>query len=165
MLARFWGWLWPKSVLDLVLLAVFAGVYIGSQSYPPDARLFPTIVSALGAVLIVVVMATERISQRGGGTRSDVAPVARDQYPRLTLALLSAPVYCLLVWLTGFYVSTLATLVIFPILMGYRRILVVIPVALGVLVAIWLVFSVAMEMELPLGLLGKWYLSTFVHDR
>jgi hypothetical protein len=165
MLTRLWHLVWPKHVMDLALLAIFAAVFFGSAAYPPDARLFPLIVSSLGFGLVLVMVVAEHVAPGGEGTHSDVDPVHPDEYPRLTLALLSSPVYCLLVWVTGFYVASLATLIVFPVLMGYRQLIVIVPVAVVLLACLWLIFSYAMDMELPLGLLGKWYVSTFVHDR
>lgn len=154
----------PALLVDGALLLVFGAVFAGSFLYPPDARLFPLMVSGAGlALVLVMTLAGERSS--GHGTHSDVDPVPRERLPRLALAVLSAPAFCLLVWLIGFYLASIATLILLPFLLGYHRWLIIVPVAAAILVSLMLVFSYAMDMSLPEGLLGRWFLASFVNDR
>jgi hypothetical protein len=167
---RFWAL--PGRLISLALFLVFLLVVAEGATYPPEARLFPTMVGVAGMVLALAVFLVH-----GGGadsdaeaaTSEDLSAAPPDAAPpsrgRVLLAVAAAPVYALVVWVLGFYVASLLALVVLPQCLGYRRVgMLTLIAALGVaLIAV--VFSWGMEMTLPNGLVGDWVLATFVYDR
>ncbi len=83
----------------------------------------------------------------------------------MLLAVAAAPVYALLVWVLGFYVASLVALIVLPQCLDYRRIGMLIVIAAVAVALIAAIFSWGMEMAMPNGLVGDWFLKTYVYDR
>jgi putative tricarboxylic transport membrane protein len=163
---RFWHWLWPQNAAGFALAGLFALVLIMALGYPPEARLFPLIVSTAGlafSVMLLVAQAAPGGTKDGG--RDTSLPAGDGDGRRFGLALLSAPAFCLLVWLLGFYLAALLTLSLLPYALGYRHLVVTGLFAVVLVAVLYLVFSLAMEMSLPDGLLGSWVLDTLIYRR
>jgi hypothetical protein len=151
----------PGRIVTLILFCVFLLVVVEGWRYPPEARLFPTLVGAAGMTLAIAVFALHGGDDSPAGEHGAAAP---GRWRRL-LAVAAAPVYSLLVWVIGFYAASLAALVVLPLLLGFRGIFRVLLIALGAVAVIAAVFSWGMEMTLPAGLVGDWILTNFVYDR
>ncbi len=148
----------PGRAVCGALLAVFTTVLVLGRHYPHDAGLFPSIAGSAGLLLTLVLLATDK-------------PAAEpDAYPsagrvRTAVALLAAPVYAFLVWLTGFYAASFTALAVLPWVLGFRRPVILLGVSAGGVAVLAGLFAGAMDMSLPQGLLGNWVLYRFVYDR
>jgi hypothetical protein len=153
-------WLTASRVICLALLVVFTTVLVMGSRYPRDAGLFPTIAGSTGLLLTLLLLLVDRPA--APSALHDHAPTSRG---RTAIALLAAPVFSVLVWLAGFYVAAFLALAVLPWLLGYRRPLVLLAVAIGGVAVLAGLFAGAMDMLLPQGLLGEWFLYRFVYDR
>jgi len=91
-------------------------------------------------------------------------PAANASWPRFATALLSAPVFGVVFWLFGFFVASLAAMLVMPTLMGYsdrRRLLIVGVVTVGFLA---LFFPFLVGVSLPHGVVGDWLIDTLRPD-
>jgi Tripartite tricarboxylate transporter TctB family len=149
------GNFWREELALVVLLLVFfAGIVGFSFRSPFDARLFPLVVGGAGILLTLGIAASML-----GRDASHPAPddgAAKVGWPRFLVALLSAPVFGLLLWLFGFVVASLAAMLWMPRLMGYpnrRQIVVVAIVTVAVLAVLC---PYLLSVNLPRGLVGDW---------
>ncbi len=143
----------PERIVQAALLLVFAAVVLLALDFAPEARLFPILVGCAGCVLAgaLLLLAASPPHVQGGGRR-------------LVIGLAAAPVYSGLVWAAGFYVASPAALLALPYLLGYRRLAVLVPLT-AVLTAVFAgLFSYTMDVSMPPGLLGDWFLNRFVYD-
>jgi hypothetical protein len=152
--------------LIAVLLLFFSGIIVFALRLPFDARLFPLVVGTTGIVLTLMIALQEL--RRGPETRSDAVsaddPAAKASWPRFATALLSAPVFGIVFWLFGFFVASLAAMLVMPTLMGYsdrRRLLIVGVVTVGFLA---LFFPYLVGVNLPHGVVGDWLIDTLRPD-
>lgn len=150
-----------SRLISLLLFLVFLLVVLEGLRYPPEARLFPTIVGAAGMALALAVFALDGGDNPREGHGAAPAP---DRLRRL-LAVAAAPVYSLLVWTIGFYAASLIAILALPQLLGYRRPVLLAAIAVVSVGVIAAVFSWGMEMTMPPGILGNWILATFVYER
>ena len=148
-------------------VVLFAFVFVRGRSYPREASLFPTLVGSLGFLLAawLALFDPESIAD----TRDPTAEAAAESTSsegrrrRLLLGACSPLVYSLLVWFCGFYPATLSVLLGLPFLLGFRDLRILIPVAIAVLFVLVALFSYAMELPLPMGVIGDWVLARFVY--
>jgi putative tricarboxylic transport membrane protein len=165
------SWVQPARLITLALFLVFLVVVAVGSTYAPEARLFPTMVGIAGMAMAIAVLAFESgaAPESVEDTSDDLsaASAVADHPPRgrVLLAVLAAPVYALLVWVLGFYIASLAALIVLPQCLDYRRIGLLTVIACVAVALIAVVFSWGMEMALPNGLVGDWVLRTFVYDR
>jgi hypothetical protein len=151
-------WFTPGRAVCGALLIVFGTVLGLSRHYPHDARLFPSIAGGAGLLLTVLLIIVDKPAP-------DPVEHAATTPGRTAIALLAAPVYAFLVWLAGFYVASFAVLIVLPWVLGFRRALILLAVALGGVAVLAGLFAGAMDMSLPQGLLGDWFLSRFIYDQ
>jgi hypothetical protein len=145
------------------LFAVFGIVLLLGAGFPREAGLFPMIAGGVGLAITFLIV----ISDRGAVDQDppEKGPASPARTPgRTTIALLSAPVFAALVWGAGFYVASFLALIGMPWLLGYRRPFILIAVAVGGVAVLAALFDIAMDMTLPQGLLGDWFLARFIHD-
>jgi hypothetical protein len=161
----------PARLITLALLLVFLTVVLVGSSYPSEARLFPTMVGIAGMAMAIAVFVLHgreaALESAPAAEELSVAPpeTAGPTRGRVLLAVAAAPVYALLVWVVGFYVASLVALIVLPQCLDYRRVGILVVIAVAAVALIALVFSWGMEMALPNGLVGDWLLKTFVYDR
>src|SRR5262245_17468344 len=109
-----------EFTLVAVLLIVFGGVIGFSIGLPFDARLFPMVIGTAGILLCLVIL-VDQLRRRTVTAPAEVVreddPAASATWPRLATALLSAPIFGLVFWLFGFYVASLAAMLVMPPLM------------------------------------------------
>ena len=151
-----------SRLISLILFLVFLLVVLEGLRYPPEARLFPTIIGAAGMALSLAVFVLH--GGDDGPAEEHAAAPAPDRLRRL-LAIAAAPVYSLLVWTVGFYAASLIAILLLPQLLGYRRPILLAAIAVVSVGVIAAVFSWGMAMAMPPGILGNWILTTFVYER
>jgi hypothetical protein len=152
--------------LIAVLLIFFCGIIVFAIRLPFDARLFPVVVGTTGIILTLMIALQEL--RHGREARSDAIsaddPAANASWLRFATALLSAPVFGIVFWLFGFFVASLAAMLVMPTLMGYsdrRRLLIVGLVTVGFLS---LFFPYLVGVNLPYGVVGDWLIDTLRPD-
>jgi|DEB0MinimDraft_6_1074348.scaffolds.fasta_scaffold65466_2 putative tricarboxylic transport membrane protein len=110
-----------------------------------NARTFPSLVAAGGAFFALLLLLT-------GGRMSLPEAAELDLAPLLSLlGLLIA--FTLLIETLGFLLAGISLLTIAPVLLGERRWQLILPVAFGVVLGLYLLLS-ALEVYLDPGLLG-----------
>ncbi len=151
----------PEWVLQGALLLLFVGVAAMALGFEPESRLFPLIVGTIGAGL------TAGLILYGFAWPDVAAPLkaanGNKRIPRdVIIGVAAAPIYSGLVWLAGFYVASPLALIVMPWLLGYRNLLVLLPLTVVMTAIFAAVFSYAMDLSLPPGLLGHWFLARFI---
>jgi hypothetical protein len=162
-----WSWLWPAQIIDIALSAVFALVLLQALNFPPEARLFPMLVSIAGLMLVSLrlIKRADGDANAADGTIVSDEPVEAHPPGRLALATLSAPVYSLMVWGIGFHAASLMMLIGFPYCLGYRRLPILVPMAFVFVAILTGIFSYAMDMNLPAGVLNRWISNALLGPR
>lgn len=139
------------AALAVVLLALFAAMLLEASGYPYDSRLFPSLIGVVGllaAALLLLRMATGAVRQpahdedeEGGGIGA--AP--------LWVALLAPPVFGLAMWLLGFWAAAGLAAFFGPAVMGERSLRRRAALALGTVVALYVLFPLTLNVPLPRG--------------
>jgi Tripartite tricarboxylate transporter TctB family len=152
------------AIVAWCLAAVFAVVVVVGRGYPPDARLFPTIVATIGLLLCAIFLGASALSPAYASRNiADMEAISGDGRA-FRVACIAPFVYSVGIYVLGFYLSTLAAMLVMPPLLGYRDWKRLVAIAVGVVVLLHLVFVVAVEIELPNGLLGDYLVTRFLHD-
>jgi hypothetical protein len=147
-----------EFALVILLLVFFIGIVGFALPLPFDARLFPLVIGGAGILLTLATAAAELREVRAGDAPAPVEsdPAATVGWPRFLTAVLSAPMFGLLLWLVGFVVASLAAMLAMPWLMGYphrRQIVIVAIVTVAVLAVLC---PYLLDVSLPRGLIGDW---------
>ena len=163
---------WLKEHAIAVIMVMIFGIMVGvAFQYPKDARLFPLIVGTIGLILSLGVL-SQSVSLHLS-ERSAVEPPAPDasstQEPhamrvRSYIALSAAPAYGILLWLAGFYISSGAALIVLPYGLGYRKLGRLLLLMVVSVVLMRIMFTYVMGIQMPPGLLGQWFLETFIYE-
>ena len=146
-----------ETVLAIVVMLIMAalavdGVFI--QKLPVEALKYPLfcffVVFATCAIEIVRSIRKQKVI----GDKVETKPVHYNKKNfMIMVGLLTA--YVILMWLSGFIVSSIALTVVFTLLFKIRRLVLVNIFAAIVVVVIYFVFSNALFIFLPQGLLFK----------
>jgi hypothetical protein len=154
-----------EFVLLCVLLLFFLAIVGFAVRLPFDARLFPLVIGSAGILLMLAIAAAEIRRRRDVKTATNVIadddPAANSSWPRYATALLSAPVFGLVFWLFGFFVASVAAMLLMPPLMGYsnRRLIFIVGAATVLVLALF--FPYLVGVSLPHGLVGDWLIDLF----
>jgi hypothetical protein len=154
----------PFCIVTELLCALFVGVVAISRTYTADAALFPTIVGIVGILLCSIFLVTAIL--KPDFVAANVLDMEESSTnPRgFWVAFVSSPLYCLAIDLVGFDVATFVAIVLMPSLLGYRRYLRLILIALAAVAVLHLVFVSAVQIDLPNGLIGDFLLRRFVYQ-
>jgi hypothetical protein len=150
-----------EFVLIAVLLLFFVGIIAFSLPLPFDARLFPLVIGVAG-ILLCLAMAFQELRRHRLAAPQEVVrdddPSANASWLRYATALLSAPVFGLVFWLFGFFVASLAAMMVMPTLMGYanRRLTLIVGIATVAVLAVF--FPTLVGVDLPHGIVGDFIL-------
>ena len=150
---------WTDTALLVCLLAFTLIFVVAATHYSAEARLFPVAVSCVMLGLLAVELASRFETDWSRALRRRVNPAsasALGTYPRrkqlaaLTWVALSA----LLFWLAGILVAVAMYVFSSLKIRGHRSWMSSAAVAAGATLAIWLLFSVALKIELYRGIWG-----------
>lgn len=138
---------WADVAMASALGAYFVYQLAAASRYPPEPALFPRLVGVLGVLLAAGVAWRALLADRP-------APGDADTHERRWLPLaVAAPVsYALALWLLGYWLASGLALVLFPLMRGYRRFLLLLVVSAALLVFFGVLLSY-LEVQLPKGLL------------
>lgn len=124
--------------------AYFAYQLIAASRYPSEPALFPRIVGVAGVLLAAAIVARALMSPSAKTDALDVR--------RLWLAVAAPIVYAIGMWLLGYWIASAAALIVFPLLLGFRRPVLVVGTAVGIVVFFGVVLGY-LDVRLPKGLL------------
>lgn len=146
----------------LVFISLFSiGVYIVAGTYVSEAAQFPKVVSAFTIILTCFESVFRfrgkklQVQENGEAPQKDTHEKSMADYQENWLLLLGLMfVYYFLVTRIGFYIVTTIFLVITPWLLGYRKLKIVIPVAIITTITVWVVFGRFFYVPFPKGMFG-----------
>lgn len=127
----------------VALLAAAVGAFLLAEGYPDASGAYPRTLSVLlgiGAALVMLRTARSTTSDR---TR------LFDNAPRFVLGFVALAVYIVAIDLLGYILPSFVFGVGLPMLLGYRNLRLLVPVVLGVIAFVLLVFVAALERPLP----------------
>lgn len=136
----------PATAFAAALLAVVAYVAATGLSARGISGLFPAVVGLVGAAAALVNLMQ---AGRGRGPQPEEPGAEGAWLAGLSLGVPS--LYALLLWQLGFWIASAVVLIGLPWLLGYRRAPVVLGVALGTLLGVYVIFVQVFEMRLPRG--------------
>lgn len=157
----------PRSLLTLVLLAVFAGVIVESADMPIQARLYPWVVGTIGLALLIWQLFREIVPRAEAAhgadapdeTGADLAFSGEEASPegRRRALELFGWIYGFagLLWLIGFYLA-IPVMIALYLVRSRERAVTVIALAGGVGGASWLIFGHLLHLPFPPGVLIEW---------
>lgn len=134
---------WADVAMASALGAYFAYQLAAASRYPPEPALFPRIVGVAG-VLLAVGVVVRALAQTAAGDRLELR--------RAALAVAAPVGFGLALWLLGYWLASLATLIAFPLLLGFRRMGVLVATSAGVTLFFGVVLAY-LQVRLPRGLL------------
>jgi hypothetical protein len=153
----------PHCIVATILFAMFIGIVVMARAYPSDAALFPTVSGMIGAALCAVLIVRSVLSAPyAAGHLADQEHTERDAYA-FWVALISPPVYCLILYVAGFHIATFLAMILVPHLLGYQGWLRLTLISAGFLAVMHIVFITAVEIDLPIGLLGDFIMRRFFY--
>lgn len=165
-----------KLVTDRIFLVVlilfFSVILAQSMGLTRTAGLMPKLITIAGIILCVLVLISgfvkERIApakdeeqeagttENGGDDSKDWQEMAREGekkgLPLYTTVLVSIG-YLIIFVVCGFLVASIAVMLVIPLLLNYRKLVVVIPVAIISPMAIYFSFVYLFHVSLPTGLI------------
>lgn len=141
------GGAWADAAMATALGAYFVYQLIAASRYPAEPALFPRIVGVVGALLAAGIVIRALVSARPVESAAD-----KHEYRRLPLAVAAPIAYGIALWLLGYWLASALALIAFPLLLGYRRVLLLIIASIGVIVFFGVVLPY-LEVRLPKGLL------------
>nr|WP_319483380.1 tripartite tricarboxylate transporter TctB family protein [uncultured Cohaesibacter sp.] len=139
----------PETVTAFCIIVVAASFLIPTTELAPLSALLPAAM-LVGLILLAIVMMIS--DQRKASAGEEAKPVVKSP-KRVFGAFCLIALYCIAVDLIGFYPSTAISLPLVAYIFGYRDLRGLAIATVIVLVAIYLIFSVSMSQEFPIGLL------------
>lgn len=123
--------------------AYFVYQLVAASRYPAEPALFPRVVGVAG-VLLAVGVAARALAEKGETSRLEL---------RHVVLAVGAPVgFGFGLWLLGYWVASLTALIALPLLLGFRRMGVLVATSAGVTLFFGVVLSY-LQVRLPRGLL------------
>ncbi len=145
---------------DNWLLVILGGMgvvfFILTWQYRPSAAFFPRIVSFVVAALCFYELGVNFWTARSAVSKEGETDHAVQQGLAWYWAFASLLVYFFLISLVGFDLATVAYLFVFPVLVGYRRWVVIAITAVVVTALVDVSFGQFLHVPLPPGLINAW---------
>jgi Tripartite tricarboxylate transporter TctB family len=144
----------PDAIVSLALVCFFGTWWVLALHFPPDARVLPSLVSGAGVVLSGIHFVTSGLSGRPvvprvlDSTSSEEDLVRR----RLAIGLIAPPVYTLITFLLGFEIAAIIALIGLPIILGSKKRLLLVIIAIMAIITIHFVFGKLLQVNLPIGI-------------
>lgn len=142
------------------MFLLFAGVLAGSTTLGYDSGLFPRIIGVAG--LVVMGAVAWRFAKGESELVVDDELLTTEPRKRL-VALTSPPIYGIMFYVIGFYVSAGIAIAAVPWMLGYRKPLRLLLLALGTITALSVMFSTVLNIPIPHGVIGEWLMRRYVY--
>ncbi len=152
----------PSEALTILgLICLFCIVIAGTFDLKFAAGLFPRIVGCFGLLVTGIVAARFfAFSHAEIDSDDEMSAAPRD---RRLIALTTPLAYGALFYVFGFYISAGAIIAGVPWLLGYRKFLALLVLTLATVGALHGVFSTLLDVPIPLGIVGEWFMRRFVY--
>ena len=139
--------------ISIVLLAVSVATFVAASALPAsnDASIGPGSWPKVLAVLLGILSILLLIQSLGDKSGREAPFHAGPELKRVGILILAA--FCALLYFVGFMIAAAFMIPAVMLLMGEKRIPVLAGVDVGVLVAVFVIFSVALKLPLPQGIL------------
>ena len=141
------------AILSAALFMIFAGVFISAGSFSPDASLFPRLIAVLAmlsAAFAFVQSFREALARR---TDAQALSLGSTDWRDVAISYAGPPLYCGLMVLLGFWLSSVIFLAGLLFTLGTRRISVIVTLTGGTLALIYVTFELVFGIPLPSGML------------
>ena len=141
--------------ISAILMIVAAAVFTASSKFPAGedgsigAGTWPTVL----AVLLFVLAALLMIQALMGRSSAGEAPfdIHSPGFKRVLIGIGIMVIYCVFLEFLGFMLASAFMIPAIMLLMGERRIKFLVPITVGVLVAVYVIFTVALKLPLLQG--------------
>ena len=143
------------AVFAAAFFMIFAGVFFGASEFSAEAALFPRLVSivAMTSAAIVCVQSAQKALAARLNPANIGAESAALSWSDIAISYAGPPLYCLLMALLGFWIASAIFLGGLLVLLGTRRVLVVLAIIVGTLSSVYIAFDLVFGIELPGGML------------
>jgi hypothetical protein len=143
------------SVFAAVFFMIFAGVFLGAADFSPEARLFPRMISivAMASAAIICVQSAQKalvIRRDPEGIRDETT---RLSWRDILISYAGPPLYCGAMALLGFWIASAIFLGGLLVMLGTRRVPIVLAIIIATLSSIYVAFDLVFGIELPSGML------------
>ena len=141
--------------ISIVLLAVSAGMFITASGLPAssDASIgpgtWPKVLACLMGFLSILLLIQSLADHSGKEAPFRAGPGLK----RVGAGILILAVFCVLLYLLGFMIAAAFMIPAVMLLMGEKRIPVLVGLDVGVLAAVYVIFVLALKLPLPQGIL------------
>ena len=141
--------------ISIILLAVSAATFAGASALPAssDASIGPGTWPKILAILLGILSILLLIQSLGDKSGQEAPFHAGPELKRVGVGILILAAFCALLYFVGFMIAAAFMIPAVMLLMGEKRIPVLAGVDVGVLVAVFVIFSVALKLPLPQGIL------------
>ena len=141
--------------ISIVLLAVSVATFVAASALPAsnDASIGPGSWPKVLAVLLGILSILLLIQSLGDKSGREAPFHAGPELKRVGVGILILAAFCALLYFVGFMIAAAFMIPAVMLLMGEKRIPVLAGVDVGVLVAVLVIFSVALKLPLPQGIL------------
>jgi putative tricarboxylic transport membrane protein len=148
------------DIILMAVLGIFAGAFlIETRSYNPTAALFPRLVSIISLIFISWTITQRCLTLRREAKSSPEAEEGAGIKGGGALiwywSLATMVGYFILIYLLGFTLVTLIYLVVLPLLLGYKRMKIVLITGVLWTVAFISVFTYVLHARIPEGIVGS----------
>ncbi len=142
------------------LIVVFLGVLLEALRLHSEPGLFPRVIGVSG--LIVMAIVAWRFLRGQSDLASD-DELLNNPADRRAIALVSPLIYGALFYVVGFYVSAGVAVAAIPWMLGYRRPWFLLALCAGTIISMTLMYSYLLDVPIPNGLVGDWFMRNFVY--
>lgn len=149
-----------EAVTIAGMLLVYAIVLVGTVQLSADSGLFPRIIGFFGLVVMAVVALR---FLRGGAEIVDDDELLTTTKRKRLVALISPPAYGAVFYIFGFYVSAGIAIGAVPWMLGYRKPVALLLLGIGTVAVLSLLFSTVLNVPIPHGVVGEWFMRRYVY--
>ena len=141
--------------ISIVLLAVSVAMFVSASALPAstDASIgpgtWPKILAGLMGLLSILLLIQSLADHSGKEAPFKAGPGLK----RVGLGIVILAVFCALLYFVGFMIASAFMIPAVMLLMGEKRVPVLVGVTVGVLVAVYVIFVMALNLPLPQGTL------------
>lgn len=137
----------------------FGAAFVTAGSFSHGAQIFPRITSGIaficaGAIFLRTCFLLTRLRGSAGETRT---AAQQEPWTDILVSYLGPPVYGLLFYLLGFWVSSAICLAGLLYLLGERRTWMIASLTAGTLLLIYVAFEYAFEVRMPAGVAAQFF--------
>ena len=141
--------------ISLVLLAVSVAMFVAASGLPAsnDASIgpgsWPKVLACMMGFLSILLL----IQSLGDKSGREAPFKPGPELKRVCIGIVILAVFCALLYFVGFMIASAFMIPAVMLLMGEKRIPILAGLTVGVLVAVYIIFSVALKLPLPQGIL------------